>query len=90
MAKKFKELHKEWLQDPEYKDAYTALEEEYSVASELISARASAGLTQAQVAERMGTKQSAVSQIEGGRNISLARLRAYAKAVGREVEISLR
>lgn len=84
------ELREQSMQDPAFKKAYEALEGEFNVASELIRARAAAGLTQAQVAERMGTKQSAVSQIEGGRNISLARLRAYAKAVGREVEISLR
>ncbi len=83
-------LKKQSMQDPAFKKAYEALGGEFAVANELIRARASAGLTQAQVAERMGTKQSAVSQIEGGRNISLARLRAYAKAVGREVEISLR
>lgn len=82
-------LKEQSMQDPAFKKAYEALEGEFSVASELIRARASAGLTQAQVAERMGTKQSAVSQIEGGRNISLTRLRAYAKAVGREVQISL-
>jgi DNA-binding XRE family transcriptional regulator len=83
-------LKEQSMQDPAFKEAYEALEGEFNVASELIRARASAGLTQAQVAQRMGTKQSAVSQIEGGRNISLARLRAYAKAVGREVEITLR
>lgn len=84
-----KQLHEQSMKDPEYKEAYGSLEEEFSIARALIGARASAGLTQAQVAERMGTKQSAVSQIEAGRNISMSRLRKYAKAVGREVQISL-
>ena len=89
MGKRVTDLHKEWLNDPEYRDAYDALEGEYSIVHALVGARTSAGLTQAQVAERMGTKQSAVSQIEGGRNISITRLRAYAEAVGRDVRISL-
>ena len=44
------ELHKQWLKRPGYKAAYDALEEEFSIASALIEARASAGLTQEQLA----------------------------------------
>jgi DNA-binding XRE family transcriptional regulator len=77
------------LKDPAFKKEYDALEEEFALAGELIGARAKAKLTQAQVAKRMGTSQSAVARIESGRAPSLSSLRKYAKAVGRKVEIKL-
>ncbi len=84
-----KDLHKQSLADPAYKEAYDALEGKFSLASELIRARTRAGLTQAQVAERMGTKQSAISRIEAGRNVSVEKLRDYAKAVGGNLFIQI-
>jgi DNA-binding XRE family transcriptional regulator len=77
------------LKDPAFKKEYDALEEAFALAGELIGARAKAKLTQAQVAKRMGTSQSAVARIESGRAPSLSSLRKYAKAVGRKVEIKL-
>ena len=58
---------------------------------ELLAARASAGLTQQQVAESMGTTKSAVSRLEaiGTLSPSVRTLRKYATAVGCEVEIRL-
>ena len=80
---------REKLKDPKFKKEYDALEEEFTLAGELIGARAKAKLTQEQVAKRMGTSQSAVARIESGRAPSLTSLRKYAKAVGRKVEIKL-
>jgi ribosome-binding protein aMBF1 (putative translation factor) len=85
-----KELKKDWLSDPDNQVAYDELGPEFDLARKLIAARAAAGLSQAQVAERMGTKQSEVSRIEGARqNVSYAKLRSYAKAVGAKLNISL-
>ena len=81
---------REKLKDPEFKKEYDALEPEFALARELFSARAKAKLSQAQVAKRMGTSQSAVARIESGRTPSLTSLRRYAKAVGRKVEIRLK
>jgi DNA-binding XRE family transcriptional regulator len=77
------------MKDPAFKAAYDALEEEFTLINELLDARACAKLSQAQVAKRMGTSQSAVARIESGRTPSLTSLRKYAKAVGRKVEIRL-
>ncbi len=77
------------LKNPAVKKAYDALEEEFALINELLSARSGAKLTQAQVARRMGTSQSAVARIESGRTPSLTSLRKYARAVGRKVEIKL-
>jgi transcriptional regulator with XRE-family HTH domain len=74
-----------------FSEAYAANAREYESARELLAARAEAGLTQEQVAASMGTSKSAVSRLEavGGPSPSLATLRRYAQAVGREVEIRL-
>ena len=78
-------------QRPGFKDAYDSLELEYTVASQMIKARAKAGLTQDAVAERMGTTKSAVSRLEGASRHapSLATLKKYAAAVGCDLQVKL-
>ena len=63
---KVSDLHKEWSRDPEYRQAYDALEPEFELARSLIQVRIRAGLTQAQLAERMNTTQSVVARLESG------------------------
>ncbi|HEX7030867.1 MAG TPA: helix-turn-helix transcriptional regulator [Gammaproteobacteria bacterium] len=56
----------------------------------MLKARASAGLTQAEVADRVGTTQSAIARLESGspsHSPSIATLRRYAKALGYRVEV---
>jgi len=74
-----------------FQAAYQALAVEYAVASEMLAARARAGLTQEAVASRMGTAKSTVSRLElaGKHAPSLTSLKKYAKAVGCKVEIRL-
>lgn len=87
----FEAFKKKMLKNPAFKKEYDALEEEFSLASELIGARARAQMTQEQVARRMGTSQSAVARMESGRTLpSTASLRKYAKAVGHRVVITLK
>ncbi len=64
---KIRNLHTEWMNDPAYRQEYDALEGEFTVASALIRARASAGLTQEQSAERIGTRPEVVARWEGGK-----------------------
>ncbi|MGV6840444.1 MAG: helix-turn-helix domain-containing protein [Planktomarina sp.] len=85
------DLKTEWMNDPEFKVEYKALDAEFTLARQLITARTEAGLTQEQVAKRMGTRQSEVSRIEAARqNISIAKLQSYADAVGAKLDIKLR
>ena len=89
------ELVNAMLRKPGVRKAYDALGEEFTLLDELLRARRRAGLTQAQVAERMGTKTPAVARLEAGggskrHSPSLATLRKYAAAVGCRVEIRLR
>jgi len=74
-----------------FAQAYASLELEYCVVSQLLKARTQAGLTQAAVAERMGTTKSAISRLEsaGRHTPSLRVLKRYAQAVGCELQIKL-
>src|SRR5437016_11179704 len=90
-----KAMVKKMLRRPAVKAAYHAQDEEYALLDELLRARRRAGLTQAEVAARMGTKTPAVARLEGGggsrrHSPSVATLRKYAKAVGCELAITLR
>lgn len=88
------EMMNEWKEDPAFQKAYDALEEEFALFDELFKARSRARLTQAQVAERMGTQTPAVARLEAGggskkHSPSLATLCKYAEAVGCHLEIKL-
>jgi transcriptional regulator with XRE-family HTH domain len=86
---KVAELHKKWMEDPEYQAAYASLEDEFTLAAALIAARAGAGLTQAQLASRMNTTQSVVARLEGGQTRpSTQTLERFAKATGTRLKIS--
>ena len=73
----------EWRKDPAYVREYEALEQEFALARAVIGARARAGLTQAELAERMGTSQSAIARLESGKgHPSVATLERLAAATG--------
>ena len=68
--------------------------EERELLDQLLKARHDAGLTQAQVAERMGTQPPSVARLErslatGKHSPSLATLRKYAQACGRELVLQI-
>jgi predicted transcriptional regulator len=87
---KVSELHEKWLSDLKYRAEYEALEEEFSLAGNLIEARTRAGLTQAELALRMHTTQSVVARLESGRvRPSTSTLRKYAAATGSRLKIML-
>ena len=83
-------LHDEMMKNSaEYRAAHEASEPVYELATALIGARSRAGLTQTELAERMGTTQSAVARLEGGRsNPSAKTLEKYAKATGTHLRIT--
>ena len=82
------------LNNPAVKAAYDTNIAKYAILDEILGARRDAGLTQAQVAERMGTKASAVARLEsalvsGKHSPSIETLRKYAAAVGKKLEVHL-
>jgi ribosome-binding protein aMBF1 (putative translation factor) len=79
----------EWRKDPEYVKAYNGLEDEFSLAAAMIQARAYAGLTQEQLAERMHTTQAVIARLESGRvKPSTRTLERLATATGMRLRIS--
>ena len=83
------DLHEEWRRDPGYREAYDRLGPEFELSRSLIEARTRAGLTQAELAERMETTQSVVARLESGRARPSARtLEKIARATGTRLRIS--
>lgn len=81
--KSLKQMKDELIAKPAVQAGYDALADEFAIARELISARARAGMSQAEVAQRMGTTQSVVARLESGRRPpSLRTVQRYAQAVG--------
>ncbi len=77
------ELKKQWMQDAEVREAYKEHAYEFEIASALITARTNAGLSQSEVASRMGTTQSAIARLEGGSQLpSMKSVIRYATAIG--------
>lgn len=88
---RIRDLHAQWQNDPVYRAEFGALEDEFDLAATLIRARAAAGLTQEQLAERMGTRQEVVARWESGRVLPSTRtLFKLAQATGHTLRISFR
>ena len=84
-----RDLHERWQRDPEYRAAYDELGPEFELARALIEARSSAGLTQAELAERMQTTQSVIARLESGRaRPSTRTLEKLAQCTGTRLRIS--
>jgi len=87
-----KELKARALERDDVKTEYESLGEEFALLDEFLKARAAAGITQAEVAKRIGTTQSAVARLESGKgkhSPSLATLQKYARALGCRLELKL-
>lgn len=88
--KTFKEFKRKLLSDPEAKAEYDRLKPEYDLIRLLIKRRLKKGMTQTDVAKKLGTKQTSVSRLESGANgASLERYVHYASAVGGKLKVSL-
>ena len=88
--KDWKQLKAELLQNKAVKKEYIKLTPRYKAISELISARIKKGITQKELAKKIGTKQSAIARFEAGNvNPSLGFLEKMAEVMGYRVNISL-
>ncbi len=82
----FEQIKAEMLVDPEVKTHYDAFESAYQIAR----LRIKRGLTQAQLAELVGTKQPSIARLESGAvEPSLSFLRKVAAALGAHVEVDI-
>ncbi len=86
-----KELHKKWLEQDGYAEAYEASRVEFELASTIIKARIASGLTQGQLADRMQTSQSAIARLESGNKLpSMKTLAKFAEATNSEIQIQFK
>lgn len=84
------ELKKELLSDPAVKKEYDRLAPRYAVISQLIGARIKKGMTQKDIAVKIGTKQSAIARLESGNsNPTLEFLQKIAHVMGYKLTVQL-
>ena len=87
----WKNIKKELLKDPAVLNEFERLEPEYRIIREIIKARINRGLSQKELAERIGTRQSNISRLESGDyNPSLEFLIKVARGLDKELSVSLR
>jgi len=87
---KIAELKKRLMNNPAFRQEYEKADAEFQLVEALIGARTKAKLSQAELARRIGTTQSAIARLEGGGvSPSLNTLRRYAEATGSKLEINL-
>ncbi|MDA8273033.1 MAG: helix-turn-helix transcriptional regulator [Deltaproteobacteria bacterium] len=87
----WKNIKKELLKDPAILNEYERLEPDYQIIREIIKARIKQGLSQKELAERIGTRQSNISRLESGDcNPSLEFLIKVAHGLDKELSILLR
>ena len=80
---KLKELKECFMKDPAFRKEFARADEEYALVEAMVRARTAANLTQSELAARIGTTQSAIARLEGGRlSPSVRTLRRYAEATG--------
>ena len=86
----FQDWLRESLRNPEFKKAYDALAPKYALISAMLDARNKKGMTQAEIAHRAGTTQSAIARFESGRtNPTLDFASRLSRALGAKLEIRL-
>jgi ribosome-binding protein aMBF1 (putative translation factor) len=86
----YEKIRAKWRKDPAFVKARAEFDEEFALVAELIRARMKAGLTQAEVAERMQSTQPAIARLESaGRIPSTRTLQRYAKATGNKLRVRL-
>ncbi len=89
--KNFNEFKKELLKNKKVVKEYEKLTPRYLIVSELITARLKKGITQKELAEKIGTKQSAIARLEAGNiNPTLGFIEKAASVMGYKLKVSLR
>ena len=88
----FAGFKKKALQNEEVRKEYEALEPLFAIKKELVAARIAKGLTQDEIARKIGTSKSNISRLESLNNSympNLSTLMKYAEALGMRLDIVL-
>lgn len=79
------------MEDPEFRAEHEATRAEFEVTRALIEARVSMNMTQKELAERSGIRQSNISRIENGTcSPTIATLQSLARGLGKELSVNFR
>ena len=92
MRNTLKDFKARALARPDVRREYEGLKEEFEILDEILKARAEAGVTQAELAARIGTTQSAIARLEtamGKHSPSIGTLKRYASALGYRLQVRL-
>jgi len=86
-----KEHVAEKMKDPKFKKAWHDLDTEFELLESMIQAREKSGLTQEELAKKIGTKQPALSRLERGafKKATVETLRKIADALDAKLVIKL-
>jgi transcriptional regulator with XRE-family HTH domain len=88
---KISTLHRKWIKRPEYKAAYEGLKAKFQIVERLIEVRIACGLSQEELARRMGTSRSTIARLESGIFIpSMRTLTKFANATNCELRIQFK
>ncbi len=88
--KSYARLKKELLKDREVREVYEELGPEFMLVQKFIEKRLRIGMTQGQLAERIGTKQTAISRFESGKaNPSVGFLYKVADALDATLKVTV-
>lgn len=88
MAKNYRDLHDQVVARPGAPERLAALREQTLAEIGLHNLRRAAGVTQAELAATLNVSQSAISQLEQGRDVKLSTLQAYLKGIGAQLELT--
>lgn len=88
--KTYRQLKKELLKDEKINYAYEKLGQEFTMIEMIMKKRIEKGLSQKELAQKIGTKQSAISRLESGTyNPSISFLQKVSEALDAKLKISL-
>lgn len=84
------EMHKDWMKDPRYREAYDDLEAEFQIARQMIDARLKRKMSQEELARRAKTGQAVISRLEGmNARPSISLLQRVARALNTKFNITI-
>lgn len=87
----WEDFQKELESQPGFKEAQEETRLEYEIARALIKARIEKGLTQADIAKRMNTKQSVISRVENAKTVpSLSFLKRLAQVLDASLQVQFK
>lgn len=82
---------KKQMENPEFRAEHEATRAEFEITRKLIEARLSLNMTQKELAERSGIRQSNISRIENGMcSPTIATLQSLAKGLGKKLFVDFR